>query len=100
MIIFQDESVDLKQKIAQLTSKMEMMARKKDEMDHTSKILAKSIKQNEMAVEKLKYANNAKWYILNMNFVKTSCLDNVVLVVFTNSMTISYKIGENYFPVL
>ena len=34
---------------------MEMMARKKDEMDHTAKILSKSIKQNEMAVEKLRY---------------------------------------------
>lgn len=46
--------MDLKKEMAKLTNKMEMMARKKDEMDHTAKILTKSIKQNEVAVEKLR----------------------------------------------
>jgi len=27
----------------------------KDEMDHTAKVLSKSIKQNEVAVDKLRY---------------------------------------------
>lgn len=50
-----DESLDLKQQIAKLSNQMDLMARKKDEMDHTAKILSKSIKQNEAAVDHLKY---------------------------------------------
>ena len=46
--------MDLKQQISKLTSQMDMMARKKDEIDHTAKILTKSIKQNEIAVERLR----------------------------------------------
>ena len=45
----------MRQQISKLTNQMDMMARKKDEMDHSARILLKSIKQNEMAVEKLKY---------------------------------------------
>ncbi|XP_067933095.1 coiled-coil domain-containing protein 178-like [Watersipora subatra] len=49
-----EDSNDLKQQLAKLTTQMEMMARKKDEMDHTARILTKSIRHNETAVERLK----------------------------------------------
>ena len=54
VVSLQSESLDLNQRILKLNNQMGLMARKKEEMDRTSKILKKSIDQNERAVEKLK----------------------------------------------
>ena len=54
VVSLQSESLDLNQRILKLNNQIGLMARKKEEMDRTSKILKKSIDQNERAVEKLK----------------------------------------------
>lgn len=54
VVSLQSESLDLNQRILKLNNQMGLMARKKEEMDRTAKILKKSIDQNERAVEKLK----------------------------------------------
>ena len=52
VVSLQSESLDLNQRILKLNNQMGLMARKKEEMDRTSKILKKSIDQNERAVDR------------------------------------------------